>query len=407
VHFASRFDQIHFKLYAAVDQGAGRHEADLRALGPTTDQLLTVARWTRLQDRPRGSSSRYEVPFEPLESMMQISTLREELAKASLAFAWDQWAQMGVLATPRRWDRWTMDPEALIVFSLEVARRDPRLFDEILDWMLVNERLVSVQRLRNLSRKVDERSLVDAALSWVASWKPRARLDRRGGPTEPGPTLVPLFHGMPARGPALDDAFRAHGFAKPPTEPTQKSRPPDVDAPVNFVFRLRNVLGVSVRAEVMRCLLTIHAPRVSVQVIARSAGYSKRNVQEALNSLRAAHVISGITLGGEQGYSADHGVWSPLFRFASDDWPVHRDWPQLLGALVRILRWLDDPQTAELSDYMRASKARDLLEQVADDLLFAGVPVERVPPGSGEEAWASFVSTARNAMSALAVSPRP
>ena len=32
VDFASRFDQIHFKLFAMVDQGGGRHEADLRAL---------------------------------------------------------------------------------------------------------------------------------------------------------------------------------------------------------------------------------------------------------------------------------------------------------------------------------------------------------------------------------------
>jgi hypothetical protein len=32
VHFAGRLDQIHFKLYAMVDQGGGRHETDLRAL---------------------------------------------------------------------------------------------------------------------------------------------------------------------------------------------------------------------------------------------------------------------------------------------------------------------------------------------------------------------------------------
>src|SRR5262245_17812207 len=32
VHFAGRLDQIHFKLYAMVDQAGGRHEADLRAL---------------------------------------------------------------------------------------------------------------------------------------------------------------------------------------------------------------------------------------------------------------------------------------------------------------------------------------------------------------------------------------
>ena len=40
VHFASRYDQIHFKLYAMVDQGAGRHEMDLRALDPDRDSCL-------------------------------------------------------------------------------------------------------------------------------------------------------------------------------------------------------------------------------------------------------------------------------------------------------------------------------------------------------------------------------
>jgi hypothetical protein len=54
VHFASRFDQIHFKLYAAVDQGPGRHEADLRALEPAPEELLAAARWTREHDPSPG-----------------------------------------------------------------------------------------------------------------------------------------------------------------------------------------------------------------------------------------------------------------------------------------------------------------------------------------------------------------
>jgi hypothetical protein len=54
VHFASRFDQIHFKLYAMADQGAGKHEADLRALAPTRAELLTAARWTRTHDPSEG-----------------------------------------------------------------------------------------------------------------------------------------------------------------------------------------------------------------------------------------------------------------------------------------------------------------------------------------------------------------
>jgi hypothetical protein len=54
VHFASRLDQIHFKLYALVDQGAGKHEQDLRALTPTAEELIQAARWTRTHDPSGG-----------------------------------------------------------------------------------------------------------------------------------------------------------------------------------------------------------------------------------------------------------------------------------------------------------------------------------------------------------------
>lgn len=54
VWHASRFDQIHFKLYAAVDQGPGKHESDLRALAPTDDELILAARWSRSHDPSDG-----------------------------------------------------------------------------------------------------------------------------------------------------------------------------------------------------------------------------------------------------------------------------------------------------------------------------------------------------------------
>ncbi len=53
VRWASRFDQIHFKLYAAVDQ-AGKHLRDLEALAPTSDELIAAARWTRQHDPSEG-----------------------------------------------------------------------------------------------------------------------------------------------------------------------------------------------------------------------------------------------------------------------------------------------------------------------------------------------------------------
>src|SRR5207245_569283 len=101
------------------------------------------------------------------------------------------WAQLGGLATTNRRDQTAADPEALLLFTFEVGRSDPRLFDEVLDWLLTNERLVSGQRLRNLCRDDDDRDLVEAALLWLARQQTRTRpappRTRERHATEPRP----------------------------------------------------------------------------------------------------------------------------------------------------------------------------------------------------------------------------
>jgi hypothetical protein len=54
VFLASRHDQIHFKLYALVDRGPGKDEADLRALEPSEAELLEAARWSTTHDVSEG-----------------------------------------------------------------------------------------------------------------------------------------------------------------------------------------------------------------------------------------------------------------------------------------------------------------------------------------------------------------
>jgi hypothetical protein len=106
---------------------------------------------------------------------MPASTLRDSVTRRLTAFAWDQWAQLGVFAPTSRRDQTAADPEAPLLFTFEAGRSDPRLFDETLDWLLTNERLVSVHRLRNLCRDADDRDLVEAALLWVARQQSRSR----------------------------------------------------------------------------------------------------------------------------------------------------------------------------------------------------------------------------------------
>lgn len=55
LHIASRFDQVCFKLYAAVDRGPNdKHFRDLQPLAASADELRAAARWTITHDPSAG-----------------------------------------------------------------------------------------------------------------------------------------------------------------------------------------------------------------------------------------------------------------------------------------------------------------------------------------------------------------
>lgn len=54
VYFTSRLDQIHFKLYAAIDQLGSYHASDLKQLSPSDEELLQAVRWAKTHDPSEG-----------------------------------------------------------------------------------------------------------------------------------------------------------------------------------------------------------------------------------------------------------------------------------------------------------------------------------------------------------------
>jgi len=321
---------------------------------------------------------------------MQTSKLGQELQGQLVDFLWSQWGQMGLLAPAPRTDPWAADPEALLLLTFEVGREEPRLFDETLDWLLVNERLVSLQRLRNLAVDKEDQALARATSDWLMQRRRKTR--RQQAEAESPARALPLFpsESIPVERP--DPAFLAQGFLKSQVEPTHRSRRPDLDFPINFAFRMRSLLGVGARAEVMRILLTADVPGMSLQAIAASSGFAKRNVQEAAVSLRASGAITSWTLGNEQRFDVPRERWLHLLDL--ERFPANRDWPQLFRAIRVLLRWLRNSEREELSDYMRASKSRALVEGISPDLLHAGVPVDPLG-GIGDEYWPKFEAWVR------------
>ena len=314
---------------------------------------------------------------------MQTSDLRRRVREELLAFTWGQWAQLGVLADVSRRDRWAVDPEALLAFTLPLARHDPRLFDEVLDWLRMNGRFLSLQRLKAIARDPEAWSLAQAAVAWAAahtaalrSWRPRTDAVERAhadvlfriGDEE-------AYVGEP------DPAFLRFGWKRSRAAPTGRSRAPDPSAPINFAFRLRLIFGLGVRAEVVRILLTSEHPELTAREIAEWAGFSKRNVNEGLNDLIDGRVLTASWRGRERSVRIDRGRWASFLGLGLRELPRFVDWVRLLPALLTILRWLDDDATVERTEYLRESAARRLLDDVRKDLVLAGV---EVPADHGE-----------------------
>lgn len=301
---------------------------------------------------------------------MLLSELRDEFQEHLAAFLWSQWGQMGVAANTDRRDTWAADPEALLLLTFEVGRGEPRLLEEVLDWLVVNERLVSVQRLRNFAEDEDDQALVEAVLGWLGQNRQRQRLQAKGG-VEREPR--PFFRNSRLQTIDPDPAFLAQGFLKPGTERSGKSQGPDLSLPINFAFRLRLVLGIGVRAEVAGALLTVGGPWINALALADYAGYAKRNVQEAIAAFAADGLVRSWTVGNENRYKALNSRWAGFLDL--EEFPSHRDWRRLFHIYRRVLRWLIDPANEGLSDYMLLSQARTLYEEVEGDMRQSGFPV--------------------------------
>src|SRR4030066_2376816 len=83
---------------------------------------------------------------------MSQKNFRQLFLDNILSFLWRQWSALGVLGEARAEDPWIIDPEPLLLFSLEMGRYEPRLFDEVLDWLVINGTWVDLQRLRGILR---------------------------------------------------------------------------------------------------------------------------------------------------------------------------------------------------------------------------------------------------------------
>jgi hypothetical protein len=333
---------------------------------------------------------------------MPISELRDKVSQGLLDFAWRQWAQIGVSATVAGADRWAVDPEALILFTIGIGRRDPRLFDEMLDWMAFNHELLSLQRLRNLTSRFHvPAALVGAVTAWTRQDAPRAMPPSQQA--DPGQAREPVFNSdVLAFVSQPDPVFARHGFVRPPAARTGKSHEPNPALPINLAFRLRYLFGPGGRSEATRVLLTRPDGPLDAAGIADEAGFAKRNVSDALASLAASGVIRAAWAGNERRFTAHRERWALFFGLTGPaDLPSFVSWVHLLPASLEISQWLDAKTDTAESEYLIASQARSLMSRLTRDLEAADIDTHQRQPAHGTAYLPVFAETSNALLARL------
>ncbi len=324
-----------------------------------------------------------------------------------LDFLWRQWSALGIVGGARTEDLWAIDPEALLVFSLEMARYEPRLFDEILDWMVVNGKWIDNQRLRGIIKRNNETAsrLMSAAASFVSKeagsyerkWKPFSSLHKYSQHIRPE-SLFRTKEGLPYPKPQSPlKLFLDQGLLREPISIRKLTRPVPVAITSNIRFSLRALFGIGSRAECILFLLTHEAGHPSE--IAKAIGISFMGARKTLLDLSD----SGLILTRNKGkrrieYWVSQKRWWEFLsgvNYKEARIPVWLDWIALFSALMNVWDVLGEVDKAP-SDYMRSSRLRESMETISREFVKSGLDVPAIPgpeiaPEKYEKEFQNFI----------------
>ena len=304
---------------------------------------------------------------------MDISSqdFRAKCLEATVDLLWRQWCSLGVSgrAAPVN-QSLLLDPEALLLVTTAIGRSEPRLFDEMLDWLNSFGGLLSLQRLKNLqhSMQIGDERVTSAISAWMVTqkkhprWKTMVCAKKHGGHPEA------LFFGHPpSERSTLDASFLTFGLQRPSIDLRGHSRPANPASASNLMLTLRALIGVSSRVEVILFLGT-RSPAYAAE-IARATGYAPRTLQALLSEM----TLSGRVLSQEDeeghGKKIQRGA-NRTYRMASEDWTFlaggsamarWTPWAAFFRLVCQVLEAIPAPGEPQKHSAVISSKIRDAM----------------------------------------------
>ena len=292
-----------------------------------------------------------------------------------LGLLWRQWSSLGVSRYSQAEETKVVDPEALLLLTLTVARHDPRLFDEVLDWMDVNGAFLNVQRLQNLLKQYDfqAKAQLSATAEWLGrksdyamKWKKLASDYTLDGPE----SLFFMRDGKPFPAPNnLEQTFSRHGLLRNPIEARELAQPFPSEGMPSLLLRLRALLGVNIRCEIL-CLLG-SVDEIHPSAIAKLIGYSPRATQNTLGEMVRSGIVQVRSRGREKIYALKPGVLDKVIRPHGDVTPWANSAP-LFRAFEILWLGVSDSNRQEMDELLLSSELRRVAQKMKPLLGDAG-----------------------------------
>jgi hypothetical protein len=189
-----------------------------------------------------------------------VTRLRQEIDGLALDLAWSLWSELGVDSAVRRHDWQAIDLEPLIIFTAHLGGADSRLRASAIDWCIAHARFASAFRLRNLADRASAATRVSFG-RFAATVRAHTKAPWPGQ----GDPLTLLHPG--------------------------RIGSPDLRRPSLVQLRLRALVGVSARAEILKLMLADPDRPQPASTLAEDAAYGKGSVAQALDMLTMAGIV--------------------------------------------------------------------------------------------------------------------
>lgn len=317
-----------------------------------------------------------------------LSEFKQRWTDTVLDFTWRSWTALGVPGHIAGHSLHILDPEALILFTCTVGRYDPRIFDEMLDWIKRHERLINIQRLNTLI--VNESFSGGPVVSALANFMGRPtsaskwrRLAQDLPSQTPDEALFFMADGRPLPVVQIPEpSFAKASFLRDAVVLRQQTQTFDPNRPETLLLKLRALFGVNSRADLVALLLG-HEP-VNASEAARLVRYFQRTAYNTLVEMALSDLLHVTERGHERRYSLDSKAWMAFLRLHAK--PIWVNWPSALSVIERIWLKVHEPEWSTREPMQLALDLHLLITEVRSDLQAAQLDLHITAKPGGDDA---------------------